>query len=131
MLKKDVWSIMETGGMGSALGDIYKVVEHSLKNIIEETTRRKIPKDANWHQKLLEEATREGLIPDEIRKIIRGMLGYRHLDVHGYSMDVREDLIRKNAPEAIMAFYDFVGHLQEKFDIPDADIRNEVDARRK
>jgi hypothetical protein len=54
MLQKSNWNVMETGGMGSALGDIYKIVEHSLKSIIEEIRDRKIPKDENWHQKLLE-----------------------------------------------------------------------------
>jgi hypothetical protein len=131
MLQKGNWNVMETGGMGSALGDIYKVVEHSLKNIIEDIRESKISKDENWHQRLLEEGIEERLIPDEIGQIIRGMLRYRHLDIHGYSMDTREDLIRKNAPEAIMAFCAFVSHLQKRFDIPDADIRAEVETRRK
>jgi hypothetical protein len=131
MLEKDNWNVMETGGMGSALGDIYKVVEHSLKSIIEEIKGRKIPKNETWHQKLLEDGIEEGLVPEEIGKIIRGMLRYRHLDVHGYSMDTREDLIRKNVPEAIDAFCVFVSHLQKKFDITDADIRIKLEARRK
>jgi len=131
MLQKDAWNVMETGGMGSALGDIYKSVEHSLKSIIEEISGKNTAKNENWHQKLLEEGVREGLIPDEIRKTIRGMLSYRHWDIHGYSMETREELIRKNTPEAITAFRIFVGHLQKRFDIPDNDINCEIKVRRK
>jgi len=130
MLQKDAWNIMETGGMGSALGDIYKAVEHSLENIIKETSGRNMAKDEKWHQKLLEEGVREGLIPDEIRKTIRGMLSYRHWDIHGYSMETREELIRKNTPEAIKAFRIFVSHLQNRYDIPNTYINCEIETRR-
>ena len=60
----------------------------------------------------------------------RGMLSYRHWDIHGYSMETREELIRKNTPEAIKAFRIFVGHLQKRFDIPDIDINHEIKVKR-
>jgi hypothetical protein len=46
-------------------------------------------------------------------------------------MDTREDLIRKNTPEAIGAFHIFVEYQKKRFDISDTDIRSEIDARRK
>ena len=130
MLQGDAWNVMETGGMASALGDIYKAVEHSLNNIIKEISGKDMAKDEKWHQKLLEKGIGEGLIPDEIRNAIRGMLSYRHWDIHGYSMETREELIRENTPEAIKAFRIFVGHLQKRFDIPDIDINREIEVRR-
>ena len=103
---------------GAYLGDIYKVVENSLRMLIEEIESEKLPKNDRWHQSLLEKSYEHELIPEDYYKTIRGMLGFRHVYVHGYAVQLDEKNIRQRAPEAIEAFYAFENHIRTKFDIP-------------
>ena len=103
---------------GTYLGDIYKVVENSLRMLTEEIEGRKLQKNDRWHQSLLEKSYEYGLIPEDHYKTIRGMLGFRHVYVHGYAVQLDEKNIRQRAPEAIDAFYAFENHIRTKFDIP-------------
>ena len=103
---------------GAYLGDIYKAVEKTLRTLVEEIEGKRLPKNDRWHQSLLEKGYEYGLIPEEHNKTIREMLGFRHVIVHGYSVKLNEENIRKGAPEAIDAFYGFVDHIRTKLSIP-------------
>ena len=67
---------------GTYLGDIYKVLENSLRMLTEEIEGEKLQKNDRWHQSLLEKSYEYGLIPEGDYKTIRGMLNYRHFYVH-------------------------------------------------
>ena len=112
------WPHQYLTSSGAYLGDIYKVVEKTLRTLVEEIEAKKLPKNERWHQTLLEKSYEYCLIPEENYKTLRGMLRYRHLYVHGYAVKLDEEIIRQRAPEAIEAFYAFVNHIRTKFDIP-------------
>ena len=112
------WKHQYLTSSGAYLGDIYKAVENTLRMLIEEIKDEKLQRNERWHQSLLEKSYERGLIPEENYKTIRGMLNYRHFYVHGYAVELNEEIIRQRAPEAIKAFYAFVNHIRTRFDIP-------------
>ena len=112
------WPHQYLTSSGAYLGDIYKVVEKTLRMLIEEIEAKKLPQNDRWHQTLLEKSYEYCLIPEEHYITLRGMLRYRHLCVHGYAVKLDEEIIRQRAPEAIEAFYAFVNLIRTKFDIP-------------
>ena len=111
------WKHQYLTSSGAYLGDIYKAVENTLRMLVEEIDGEKLQKNDRWHLALLERSYEHGLIPEVNYKTIRGMLNYRHFYVHGYAVELNEDIIRQRAPEAIEAFHTFVGHIQTRFDI--------------
>lgn len=52
---------------------------------------------------------------EQILKNLRGMLRYRHVQRHGYGIDLDGDRIRKNAPESAKAYMVFETHLLDKY----------------
>ena len=86
--------------------------------LVEEIELKKLPKNDRWHQSLLEKSYEYGLIQEGNYKAIRGMLNYRHFYVHGYAIELNEDIIRQRAPEAIEALHAFVRYILTKFDVP-------------
>jgi len=114
-LKIPEWNEFETMGIGVLLSDVYQGVEQILVLLIEKVHSRKLPKDESWHDNLLSAARRMSLYPDEIKRDLRGMLRYRHVQRHGYGIDLDGDRIRKNAPEAAKAYVVFEAHLLDKY----------------
>ena len=111
------WKHQYLTSSGAYLGDLYKAVENTLRILVEEAEAKKLQKNDRWHQSLLEKSYLHGLIPEEIYKTIRGMLNYRHFHIHGYAVELNEEIIRQRAPEAIEAFNAFVKHIRTRFDI--------------
>jgi hypothetical protein len=114
LLEKNSWSRVEVAAMGVFLADIYKGIESTLRLIIEKIYGEKIAKGESWHKDLLSRARALDLIPDGIDGTIDGMRRYRHLQTHGYSVDLDEAPLRANCPEAIEAFYVYTEHVRKK-----------------
>ena len=98
--------------------ELYNAVENSLRVIVENIENKKIIKNDRWHQTLLEKGCEYDLIPIKAYRTIRGMLEFRHVVIHGYSKDFKEDKIREYIPDAIEAFYAFEEHIRAKLEIP-------------
>ena len=111
------WNHQYLASSGAYLGDIYKAVEKTLRMLVEEIEGKNLIKNDRCHQSLLEKSHEYGLILDDNYKTIRSMLGFRHVYVHGYAVQLDEKNIRQRAPEAIDAFYAFENHIRTKFDI--------------
>jgi hypothetical protein len=114
LLEKHQWSRVEMTAMGAFLVDIYKGIESILRLLIEKIYGEKIMKSESWHKDLLARARVLDLIPDGIDRTIDGMRQYRHLQTHGYSIDLDEAQLRANCPEAIEAFYIYIDHVRKR-----------------
>jgi hypothetical protein len=114
LLGKRRWSRVEATAMGAFLVDIYKGIESTLRLVIEKIYDEKIPKSESWHRDLLSRARALDLIPNGIDRTIEGMRQYRHLQTHGYSIDLDETQLRANCPEAIEAFYVYIEHVRKR-----------------
>jgi uncharacterized protein YutE (UPF0331/DUF86 family) len=109
------WDKIQLAGMGMCLGDIYKALEQSLRCVLENIEGKKIAKNESWHSNLLSLSEEMGLIPEDIRGTVQGMLKYRHHLHHGYGVQLNERLVRKYAPEAIDAFNAFTKHIISRY----------------
>jgi uncharacterized protein YutE (UPF0331/DUF86 family) len=114
-LKMPEWNEFETMGIGVLLSDIYQGVEQILVMLIEKVHSRKLVKDESWHDTLLSTARQMELIPEEIQRDLRGMLRYRHVQRHGYGIDLDGGKIRRHAPEAAKAYMVFERHLPDRY----------------
>ena len=110
-LKIPEWNEFETMGIGVLLSDVFQGVEQVLVLIIEKIHSRKLPKDESWHDTLLSTAKEMGLYPQEIHQDLRGMLRYRHVQRHGYGLDLDAEKIRQNALEAVKTYVVFEKHI--------------------
>ena len=109
------WNELEIMGAGVLLSDIYQGTEQMLVFILEKIHGKKIPKNESWHDALLTLSKEMLLYPEGIHPMLRGMLRYRHVQRHGYGVDLDAERIRHNAPEAVKAYRIFEKHVLEKF----------------
>lgn len=114
-LEMPEWNEFETMGVGVLLSDVYQGVEQVLLLLIEKVHSRKLPKDESWHDNLLSLAGEMRLYPGELRRELRGMLRYRHVQRHGYGVDLHGDTIRTNAPEAVKTYRVFESNILNIF----------------
>jgi len=111
-LQINEWDKYQTAGIGAYLADVYKGYENILKALLEDKGI-KIAKGEQWHKYLLETAKSEKLVPDEMSTTLREMLGFRHLQIHGYSHILKEKELRDSALEAIKSHPIFEKHIKE------------------
>jgi hypothetical protein len=109
-LKKEKWNEAETAGIGTFLGNIYTGYENIFRSFLEEKGITVI-KGERWHINLLDKAIEENFVPSEMQKTLKGMLAYRHLQVHGYGYMLQEEIIRENSAQAIKIFPIFEEHI--------------------
>jgi hypothetical protein len=101
-LNKESWNTMEAIGAASVVTNIYNGIETILELLIRRVHEREIS-GAEWHKTLILIAHELGYVPDEIWGTINGMRDFRHMRRHGYDMELEQDMVRANAPEAIQA----------------------------
>jgi len=111
-LQKHEWDKHQLAGMGVYLANVYNGYEIILKSLLN-SKGIKIPKGEQWHKNLLDTAKSEKLIPDEMSATLRGMLGFRHLQVHGYSHMLDEEELRYSCLEAVKSFSIFENHIRK------------------
>ena len=109
------WNELETMGAGVLLSDIYQGTEQILVFVLEKIHGTRIPKNESWHDALLTLSKEMSLYPQEVYPVLRGMLRYRHVQRHGYGVDLDAEKIRHNAPEAVTAYRLFEKHVLEKY----------------
>jgi uncharacterized protein YutE (UPF0331/DUF86 family) len=97
------------------LGDIYMSIERILRLFIENVYGEKIVKDESWHKRLIYSAGQKGLLPGEIESTLQEMRRFRHLLTHGYGVEMDEEELRKNIPEAIKAYFAVESHIVKIF----------------
>jgi uncharacterized protein YutE (UPF0331/DUF86 family) len=109
------WSLPICAGIGVLLGDLYMSVERILRLFLESVYGEKIVKDEAWHKRLIEAGYGKNLLPLGIESTLQGMRDFRHLLTHGYGIDMDENELRKNIPDAIRAYRDVEAHIVRLF----------------
>jgi uncharacterized protein YutE (UPF0331/DUF86 family) len=105
------WRLSLRAGIGTLWGNLYMSVERILRLFIENVYDEKIGKDEAWHKKLIQAGYAKNLLPFGIDETLHGMRGFRHLLTHGYGVEMDEEELRKNIPDAINAYKKVVQHL--------------------
>jgi uncharacterized protein YutE (UPF0331/DUF86 family) len=111
-MQKTEWDRIQLAGMGTYLANIYTGYENIWRTILE-SKGIEVPKGEQWHINLLNRAKSEELIPDEMLITSKGMLGFRHLQVHGYSHTLKEENIRYFSLKAIESYPFFETYINE------------------
>ena len=112
-LRKPSWDATELVGVGTLISNLYMGIERVFRFFLEDA-EIKIAKNETWHIDMLRAAKAEGLVPEGLDETLRGMLNYRHLQVHGYGYMLDEERIRNNAPDALRAADMFEKHIKER-----------------
>ena len=86
------WNKRDLTAMGTYLANMYNGYENILRTLLK-SAEINIPKGDQWHRDLLDKAKSEKLFPDEMLPTLKGMLGFRHLQIHGYAYMLEEDKI--------------------------------------
>lgn len=112
-LEKPEWDEMQISGMASSLSDVYKSIEKILRTLIIDAAPQgtRFVRDDQWHKNLLLRSKVLGLILDGIENTLNGWLAFRHAQIHGYGIDMKEYRLRKNIPDAIRSFAAFKRHI--------------------
>jgi uncharacterized protein YutE (UPF0331/DUF86 family) len=108
-IQKPEWDKYQLAGMGAYLANIYNGYENILRTLLE-SEGIKIHKGEQWHKDLLDTAKSKGFVPDEMLTTLKGMLGFRHLQAHGYSYVFEEEKIRYFSLEAVKSHPAFESH---------------------
>jgi hypothetical protein len=85
-------SRLELGGTAALLHSFYNGIENIVKQLVL-ARGLAIPTGATWHRDLLELAVEGKLIAAHARDSLAPYLAFRHFFVHGYSVELRADLL--------------------------------------
>ena len=83
-------SELELSGVGGIFQSIYNGIENILKQRLL-ANGRSIPGGDQWHQQILRQSLRDGLISEQTMERLVPYLTFRHLYRHAYVLDLRPD----------------------------------------
>jgi hypothetical protein len=93
LLKRSVLSQYEVIALGKLLQDAYTGIERILRAMLEQKGI-KIKKTENWHKELLLAGREQSLLSKEQFEGFRGLLVFRHMEIHGYGFMLDEKRLR-------------------------------------
>jgi hypothetical protein len=96
LLKKSDLSRYEIIALGKLLQDVYTGIERILRAMLEQKGVR-IKKTENWHKELLLAGKERLLLSKEQFEGFRGLLVFRHMEIHGYGFMLDEQRLRQLA----------------------------------
>ena len=102
----DKLSRLELAGAGSLLHNFYNGIENILKQIIT-AQEVELPCGPSWHRELIDTANSSKIISTTTANDLKRYLAFRHFFSHGYSIDLRLNLIKpliEDAEKVFMAF---------------------------
>jgi len=111
-IQKNEWNEHESAGMGAYLANVYSGYENIFKTLLN-SDGIKIPKSEQWHINLLHMANSSGLVPWEMSETLKGMLSFRHVQVHGYSHTFQEKELRHSSLETVKSHPVFEKHIRD------------------
>jgi hypothetical protein len=92
LLKKPALSQYEVIALGKLLQDVYTGIERILRAMLEQKGI-KIKKTENWHKELLLAGMEQSLLTEKQFEGFRGLLVFRHMEIHGYGFMLDEKRI--------------------------------------
>jgi len=100
LLGKNALSDYEVIALGKLMQDVYTGIERILRSRLE-AAGVKIKKTENWHKELLLAAKEKGLLPGNQFDVLKKLLLFRHMEIHGYGyMLEKERLLELAVPIA-------------------------------
>lgn len=114
-LGKNDWSAVELAGCGKFLSDMYMGYENIFRALLEGRGIH-LFKGEHWHSDLLQRAIEEGIVPYGWEERLRGMLSFRHFQIHGYGRITNEQKLRANLAEVAANHHIFVAHIRKILD---------------
>jgi hypothetical protein len=96
LLNKSDLSRYEIIALGKLLQDVYTGIERILRAMLEQKGV-KIKKTENWHKELLLAGKERSLLSQEQFEGFRGLLVFRHMEIHGYGFMLDEQRLRQLA----------------------------------
>ncbi len=96
LLQKSPLSQYEVIALGKLLQDVYTGIERILRAMLEEKGI-KTRKTENWHKDLLLAGRKQSLLSQDQFEGFRGLLVFRHMEIHGYGFMLDEKRLRQLA----------------------------------
>jgi hypothetical protein len=90
LLGKESLSDYEVIALGKLMQDIYTGIERILRGRLEEA-KIKIKKSENWHKELLLAAKEKKLISESQFDVLKKLLLFRHMEIHGYGYRLEKE----------------------------------------
>ncbi len=107
LLGKKKLNRFEVIALGKLLQDVYTGIERILRSRLE-MIGIKTDKTESWHKELILKAKGQSLVTDEQFEIIRKLLVFRHMEIHGYGFMLDEKQLRDLAGPAVEFCRDFL-----------------------
>ena len=85
-------SNLELAGIGTLIHNFYNGIENIIKQIFI-SEGKPVPSGTFWHKDLLESACQHNFIDNTTKMGLGPLLAFRHFFVHGYSLNLRADLL--------------------------------------
>ncbi|NLL35969.1 MAG: hypothetical protein GX256_00425 [Fretibacterium sp.] len=101
---------MEKTGIGSYIASIYGGYERIFKICLEDEGVR-VPKSERWHADLLFYAIQKEIVPAALIHTLKGMMSYRHRQVHGYGHSINTKILRESCKDVVETFPAFEEHI--------------------
>lgn len=87
-------SELELAGVAAYLHSFFNGIENILKRIFK-SFKIPLPSGSSWHTDLLNDAVSKSIISNELKTMLTEYLGFRHVFVHSYAMELYEDRMVK------------------------------------
>lgn len=110
-LEKANKSPLELAGMATFLHNIYNGTENILMQILKYKTV-KIKKSEGWHKELLNLATSQSIITEELSAKLYEYLTFRHYFIHSYGFTLDEDELNELAKNLPNIWEQFISEIR-------------------
>jgi len=110
-IQEQNWNKRDLTAMAAYLANMYNGYENVIRTLLK-SRGIEISKGEQWHKDLLDRAKSEKLVPDEMLTTLKGMLGFRHMQIHGYAYMLKEKDVRESSIEAVKSHHVFEKHIQ-------------------
>ena len=106
-------STIEISGVGALLHNFYNGIENVVKQVFIDQGLA-LPSGTFWHKDLIEIAEKENILSSSTKKGLAPFLAFRHFFVHGYSLNLRPELMVPLIDEMQIIYKEFKKDLQRK-----------------
>lgn len=120
-LEGDAPTLREKAAASQFLGSVYMGVENIFRRIVKHYGLD-LPAGENWHATLFQRFRPPAteplpvLLPDELAEAMKPFRGFRHVERHGYSLDLEWERMRIGLAEARPVFERFREQVEQYLD---------------
>lgn len=100
----------ETIALGKLLQDVYTGIERILRSKLE-TYDIKISKTESWHKEILLASQQKSILSQNQFDVLRKLLVFRHMQIHGYGYMLDEQRLRELAGPIPEVCKDFLSNI--------------------